>query len=93
MIKAVVVWNTVLKVYKFATDFLSVKLFQEFTPPKGKYYTSAIIDHNFYALIEGQMIAYRTDKNNTAQIDYVDLESKDCWGMNKYETTLHIICS
>jgi hypothetical protein len=73
MIKAVVVWNTVLKVYKFSTDLLSVKLSQEFTPPKGKYYTSAVIDHNFYALIEGQLIAYRTDANNTSIIDYVDL--------------------
>lgn len=52
---------------------LSVKMSQEFTPPKGKFYTSAVIDHNFYALIEGQLIAYRTDKNNNPQIDYIEL--------------------
>jgi len=37
-------------------------------------------------------VAYRIDANLTINTDYIDLESKECWGLNKYETTLHMIC-
>jgi len=24
--------------------------------------------------------------------DYITLESLDCWGINKFESTIHVIC-
>jgi hypothetical protein len=65
MIKIVAVWNSVLKVYNFSLDLRSSSLTNELTPPAGKYYTSAAIDHNFYALVEGQLVAYRSKANST----------------------------
>lgn len=51
MIKIVVLWNIALKVYHFSIDNKKAELVNELNPPSGKLYTSAIINHNFYALI------------------------------------------
>lgn len=92
MIKIVAVWDNVIKVYHFSFDLKEVSLAHEFTPPAGKVYTGAAIDHDYYALIQGQLVAYRRTPNLTMETSYIDLQSKDCWGINKYESTLHIIC-
>lgn len=62
-----------IMVYHFDLNVTIGELTLELTPPKGKFYTGAVIDHNFYALIEGQLVTYRMDKNMTYQTDYVNL--------------------
>lgn len=57
--KLTVLWNNVIKVYQFSDDMTSAQLINELTPPADKSYTSAVVDHNIYALIEGQLVAYR----------------------------------
>ena len=51
MLKIVAVWDNSIRVYHFSTDAKNATLVNELTPPKDKIYTSAIIDHNVYALI------------------------------------------
>ena len=51
MLKIVSVWDNAIRVYHFSTDAKNATLVNELTPPKDKIYTSAIIDHNVYALI------------------------------------------
>jgi|LakMenEpi03Aug12_release.lakeMendotaPanAssembly.Ray.scaffolds.fasta_scaffold496988_1 hypothetical protein len=65
MLKIVAVWDNVIRVYHFSTDAKNATLVNELTPPKDKIYTSAIIDHNVYALIEGQLVSYRMKPNST----------------------------
>jgi hypothetical protein len=62
--KLTVLWNNVIKVYHFSLDMTTAQLMNELTPPAGKSYSSAIIEHNIYALIEGQLVAYRSKPNS-----------------------------
>lgn len=73
MIKIVAVWDSVIKVYHFSFDLKEVSLAHEFTPPAGKIYTGAAIDHDYYALVEGQLVAYRRTPNLTMETSYIDL--------------------
>lgn len=72
MIKAVILWDSVMKVYHFSLDVKKAEVVNELTPPTGKLYTSAAIDHDFYALVEGQLVAYRT-RNGSIETTYIDL--------------------
>lgn len=90
--KVILVWDSSIQIYHFSLDLKSTTLTQALVPPTGKLYTSAVVDHNIYALIEGQLVAYRTDANLTINADFIDLESRECFGLNKYESTLHMIC-
>lgn len=71
--KVVLVWDSQIQIYHFSLDLKSATLTQALVPPTSKLYTSVVIDHNIYALIEGQLIAYRTTANLSIIVDYVDL--------------------
>ena len=71
--KVVLVWDSQIQIYHFSLDLKSTTLTQALVPPTGKLYTSIVVDHNIYALIEGQLVAYRTDANLTINVDYIDL--------------------
>ena len=78
-------------VYDFNYNLTHAFLVKELTPPEGKTYVSAVVHRDFYVLSQKQLITYRM-KEGEYQADFVGLESEECWGLNKYDTTLHMIC-
>ena len=71
--KITLLWNNVIKVYHFSLDMTTATLVTELIPPAGKSYTSAIIEHSIYALIEGQLAVYRSKPNSTFEANFIDL--------------------
>ena len=89
-------WNTALRVYNInvnSKNESTVVLDQELLPPTGAMFTDAIPDHGrYWALTDNkQFVAFRPN-NKTYDISIVELESKICTLINKYRSTIHLIC-
>lgn len=91
--RLVIIWNTAIRVYDVNTDITHATLKSELLPPTGKLFYDAITDiHNYYGLIEGELVAFRGNKEGGYSADFVTLESRECWQLNKVGSTLHMIC-
>lgn len=72
-IKVSMLWKSVLKIYDLDVNLTSGSLSQSLKPPVGKYYTSAVVEVDYYALIQKQLIVSRQQKDGSYQTDYIDL--------------------
>jgi hypothetical protein len=68
-----ILWKTKLKIYEFNLNITECSLTQTLKPPVGKYYRSAVVDTNYYALIEKQMVISRLQQDGRYQTHYIDL--------------------
>lgn len=88
-----VTWNAALRVYHLEGNLSKGVLHAHLLPPENSLFTDAIPDHGkYWALAEGQFVAFRPAGGRDFSVDIVKLESDVCFSLNKFKTTLHMIC-
>jgi hypothetical protein len=87
------VWNTALRIYHLTDSATKAVLHAELLPPTGTLFNDALPDHGkYWALAEGTFVAFRPNEKGELDVSIVELESKECTTLSKFETTLHMIC-
>ncbi len=78
-------WNTALRVYEITAKATKGTLTLDLLPPGQTQFTDAVPDHGrYWALAEGKFVSFRPTSNGQYEVNLVELESKECIGLNKY---------
>lgn len=66
-------WRSKLTFYNFDLTLTECSITKTLKPPNGKHYKSAVLDTDYYILVEKQMVISRLQKDGSYKTDYIDL--------------------